>query len=161
MIVMKLTKQDIIDITRMGCIRDDIGLSEKEHDDYIRKGLKGKLTEDKLAVILPDAVPSVKKNGFIPHFLYFHNLNHKNIEFCIAYPGDIVGKKGDKYEVKTFDGKIIEASPDPYPGIKGFSESELRNGTHVLTHQAKIGKILSDKEYELSTLWFNKYEKDK
>ena len=155
-----MSRQDIIDIVRMGCKREDTGFNDDQQLEYIKKGLKGDLDENILEKLLPDATPNVKKYGFLKYFLYYHNLKKGKIEMCIAYPGDIIGKKDSKYVVKRIDGKEFETDSEAYPGIKVLDERELKIGSHVITHQDKIRLILDEKRNQEARSIFNSYLRD-
>jgi hypothetical protein len=169
-----LTREERMDILRMGCLRDDTGFTREQQKEIIRKALEeDDIPYGTLKKLLSNAVPGVEKHGFLVYFLDVHNSKIKKLESmnfedrknpeiqkCEAVIGDIIGKTDSKYVVRTVDNREIITDSEAYPGIKVIDDKDLKVGSHVMMHWDTIRKVLDENRYKEALNISNKYSKD-
>ena len=137
----------------------------KKEIELIKKGLKdGDIDERLLKKLFPMSYEGVNKHEIFEYFFLVHNKlinklkrythDKKLVEWCLAYPARIIGKKDSKWVVERVDGKKIITDSEAYPGI--IIEKNLKIGDMIILHRNKIHMVLDKNEFETALKLFNK-----
>ncbi|MFH0929407.1 MAG: hypothetical protein V1818_03570 [Candidatus Aenigmatarchaeota archaeon] len=134
----------------------------------IKESIKtGEVDESFLERFFPMAYEGVKEYGFFEYFFLVHNrticmlekyTKNKLVEWCTAYPSRIVKRKDSKWVVERIDSKEIITDSECYPGI--ITESVLKIGDLVILHRDKIHMVLSQKEFETASEYYNRFKRE-